>query len=145
VRAAWQKAFVFVSTSPQSVKNELFSRNHRLRLGLGKFVYAGRGGRGVKGPFGRLPGPRFDSQVKAALGLATAGRFRCVPKGSLFGLVETNAEAAAAGQPVAGARVTLVNGEPGLDRSFCWGYHDASWEDMVRSAPAPTARPASLL
>jgi beta-lactamase regulating signal transducer with metallopeptidase domain/protocatechuate 3,4-dioxygenase beta subunit len=38
----------------------------------------------------------------------------------------------AGGQPVAGARVTLVNGDPGLDRSFSWGYHDASWEDMVR-------------
>jgi RNA polymerase sigma factor (sigma-70 family) len=37
------------------------------------------------------------------------------------------------GQPIAGARVTLVNGEPGLDQSFSWGYHDASWEDMIRS------------
>jgi hypothetical protein len=36
------------------------------------------------------------------------------------------------GKPVAGARVTLVNGQPGLDQSFSWGYHDASWEDMVR-------------
>jgi hypothetical protein len=36
------------------------------------------------------------------------------------------------GQPLAGARVTLVNGEPALDRSFSWGYHDASWEDMIR-------------
>jgi uncharacterized GH25 family protein len=35
-------------------------------------------------------------------------------------------------KPLAGARVTLVNGEPGLDESFMWGYHDASWEDMVR-------------
>jgi hypothetical protein len=35
-------------------------------------------------------------------------------------------------KPLAGARVTLVNGEPGLDTSFSWGYHDASWEDMVR-------------
>jgi hypothetical protein len=34
--------------------------------------------------------------------------------------------------PVAGALVTLVNGEPGLDSTFAWGYHDASWEDMVR-------------
>ncbi len=29
-------------------------------------------------------------------------------------------------------RVTLVNGDPGLDRQFSWGYHDASWEDMTR-------------
>jgi beta-lactamase regulating signal transducer with metallopeptidase domain/uncharacterized GH25 family protein len=36
------------------------------------------------------------------------------------------------GQPIAGARVTLVFGQPELDRSFMWGYHDASWEDMVR-------------
>jgi beta-lactamase regulating signal transducer with metallopeptidase domain len=35
--------------------------------------------------------------------------------------------------PIAGARVTLVNGQPGLDQSFSWGYHDASWEDMVRA------------
>ncbi len=38
----------------------------------------------------------------------------------------------AEGKPLVGARVTLVNGQPGLDRSFEWGYHDASWEDMVR-------------
>jgi len=30
------------------------------------------------------------------------------------------------------ARVTLVNGDPDLDRQFSWGYHDASWEDMTR-------------
>lgn len=36
------------------------------------------------------------------------------------------------GKPIAKARVTLVNGEPGLDRSFAWGYHDTSWENMVR-------------
>ena len=35
-------------------------------------------------------------------------------------------------RPVAGARVTLVNGDPQLDREFSWGYHDASWEDMTR-------------
>ena len=35
-------------------------------------------------------------------------------------------------RPVAGARVTLVNGNPELDRQFWWGYHDASWEDMTR-------------
>jgi hypothetical protein len=35
-------------------------------------------------------------------------------------------------KPVADARVTLVNGEPGLDQQFMWGYHDASWEDMAR-------------
>jgi hypothetical protein len=37
-----------------------------------------------------------------------------------------------AGQPFAGARVTLVYGEPALDSSFAWGYHDASWEAMLR-------------
>jgi beta-lactamase regulating signal transducer with metallopeptidase domain/protocatechuate 3,4-dioxygenase beta subunit len=36
------------------------------------------------------------------------------------------------GKPIAGARVTLVNGDLGLDQTFSWGYHDASWEDMVR-------------
>jgi uncharacterized GH25 family protein len=35
-------------------------------------------------------------------------------------------------KPIAEARVTLVNGEPGLDQQFSWGYHNASWEDMVR-------------
>ena len=35
-------------------------------------------------------------------------------------------------RPVAGARVTLINGDPELDRQFSWGYHDASWEDMTR-------------
>ena len=37
------------------------------------------------------------------------------------------------GEPIEGARVTLVNGDPSLDDSFLWGYHDASWEDMVRA------------
>jgi hypothetical protein len=37
------------------------------------------------------------------------------------------------GAPVASARVTLVNGDPRLDSNFMWGYHDASWEDMVRA------------
>jgi len=35
-------------------------------------------------------------------------------------------------KPISDARVTLVNGVPGLDQSFSWGYHDASWENMVR-------------
>jgi uncharacterized GH25 family protein len=43
---------------------------------------------------------------------------------------------AAGGKPIADARVTLVNGQPGLDESFMWGYHDASWEDMVRGRTA---------
>jgi hypothetical protein len=38
----------------------------------------------------------------------------------------------AGGKAVPGARVTLVNGEPELDKVFRWGYHDASWEDMLR-------------
>ncbi len=36
------------------------------------------------------------------------------------------------GKPIAEAHVTLVNGELGLDKSFSWGYHDASWEAMER-------------
>jgi hypothetical protein len=32
--------------------------------------------------------------------------------------------------------VTLVDGEPGLDQSFMWGYHNASWENMVRGRTA---------
>jgi beta-lactamase regulating signal transducer with metallopeptidase domain/protocatechuate 3,4-dioxygenase beta subunit len=40
--------------------------------------------------------------------------------------------AGAGGKPVAGALVTLINGDPSLDSNFAWGYHDASWEDMVR-------------
>jgi beta-lactamase regulating signal transducer with metallopeptidase domain len=43
---------------------------------------------------------------------------------------------AADAKPVAGARVTLVNGQPALDQSFSWGYHDASWEDMARGRTA---------
>jgi uncharacterized GH25 family protein len=39
----------------------------------------------------------------------------------------------AGGKPLADARVTLVNGDPGLDQSFSWGYHNASWEDMARA------------
>jgi len=35
-------------------------------------------------------------------------------------------------KPLADARVTLVNGEPGLDTSFSWGYHNAGWEGMGR-------------
>ena len=35
-------------------------------------------------------------------------------------------------KPVAGVRVTLVDGQPELDQHFSWGYHDASWENMVR-------------
>jgi beta-lactamase regulating signal transducer with metallopeptidase domain len=46
--------------------------------------------------------------------------------------VSFQVRAEAAGKPVAGALVTLVNGQPGLDRMFLWGYHDASWEDMNR-------------
>jgi len=38
----------------------------------------------------------------------------------------------AGGQPLADARVTLVNGEPKLDEAFGWGFDDANWEDMVR-------------
>src|SRR5262249_25584633 len=36
-------------------------------------------------------------------------------------------------KPIAGARITLVNGQVELDQTFSWGYHDASWEDMVRT------------
>jgi hypothetical protein len=31
-----------------------------------------------------------------------------------------------------------VDGNPGLDESFMWGYHDASWENMVRGRTAAT-------
>ncbi len=44
------------------------------------------------------------------------------------------------GKPVAGARVTLVYGDPGLDRSFSWGYHDASWLDTIRGRTAADGR-----
>jgi beta-lactamase regulating signal transducer with metallopeptidase domain len=46
--------------------------------------------------------------------------------------VSLGVRAEAAGKPVAGALVTLVNGQPGLDRMFLWGYHDASWQNMSR-------------
>jgi hypothetical protein len=46
----------------------------------------------------------------------------------------------AEGTPVANARVTLINGERGLDRQFSWGYHDASWEDMVRARTGADGR-----
>ncbi len=36
------------------------------------------------------------------------------------------------GQPIRGARVTLVEGGGELDKSFVWGYHNAAWENMVR-------------
>jgi len=36
------------------------------------------------------------------------------------------------GKPVAGTRVTLVNGQENLDRRFTWGYDDAGWDDIVR-------------
>jgi hypothetical protein len=40
--------------------------------------------------------------------------------------------AASEGKPVAGARVTLVNGEPGLDLNMAWGPYGASWAEKVR-------------
>jgi protocatechuate 3,4-dioxygenase beta subunit len=42
----------------------------------------------------------------------------------------------AQGKPVASARVTLVDGQPRLDQSFMWGYHNANWENMVRGRTA---------
>jgi Carboxypeptidase regulatory-like domain len=36
------------------------------------------------------------------------------------------------GKPIAGARITLVNGGPRLDKSFAWGYDDANWQAMER-------------
>jgi protocatechuate 3,4-dioxygenase beta subunit len=39
----------------------------------------------------------------------------------------------ATGKPIPDARVMLVNGEARLDEAFMWGYHNASWEDMVRA------------
>jgi hypothetical protein len=37
---------------------------------------------------------------------------------------------------VAGARVTLVNGQEILDRSFTWGYDNVGWDDIVRGRTA---------
>lgn len=37
------------------------------------------------------------------------------------------------GQPIAKARITLVDGDKHLDQNFSWGYHNASWENMVRA------------
>lgn len=37
------------------------------------------------------------------------------------------------GKPVAQARVTLVDGQKQLDQHFSWGYHNASWENMVNT------------
>ncbi len=36
------------------------------------------------------------------------------------------------GRTVPHARVTLVDGHIGLDKQFSWGYHNASWENMIR-------------
>src|SRR5262249_33810021 len=38
-----------------------------------------------------------------------------------------------AGKPIGDVRVTLVNGNPGLDRSFSWGFDDAGWSNIVHS------------
>ncbi len=62
-------------------------------------------------------------EVTLSAGLPFALRVRAVEAG----------DGARRPRPVPRARVTLVNGEPGLDRMFSWGYHDASWEDMVRA------------
>jgi hypothetical protein len=76
-------------------------------------------------------------------GEAVLDRVTAVPANRLKGVepvvlkagppVRLRVRALAAGRkPVPGARVTLVNGDPQLDKVFSWGYHDASWEDMVR-------------
>ena len=36
------------------------------------------------------------------------------------------------GEPIADARVTLVNGDPALDDFFVWGYNDVSWAETSR-------------
>jgi hypothetical protein len=76
-------------------------------------------------------------------GAAVADRVTAVPVNRLATMEPITLQAAppvplrvrattSGGKRVAGARVTLVDGEPGLDQSFSWGYHDASWENMVR-------------
>jgi beta-lactamase regulating signal transducer with metallopeptidase domain/uncharacterized GH25 family protein len=55
--------------------------------------------------------------------------------------VELRVRAVAAGdKPIPEARVTLVNGAPDLDKVFAWGYHDASWEDMIRARTGPDGK-----
>ncbi len=43
---------------------------------------------------------------------------------------------AADGKPIPDALVTLVDGQLTLDRSFVWGYNNATWENMVRARTA---------
>jgi protocatechuate 3,4-dioxygenase beta subunit len=37
-----------------------------------------------------------------------------------------------AGKPIAGARVTLIDGQPRLDQEFGWGYDDVGWDNQGR-------------
>jgi hypothetical protein len=39
----------------------------------------------------------------------------------------------ATNRPIPRARITLVYGDPSLDKQFSWGYHDVSWMDMYRT------------
>jgi hypothetical protein len=76
-------------------------------------------------------------------GQAVLDRVEAIPANRMQGMAPAILQASApvpfrinvlntARKPIAGARVTLVNGQPGLDQNFMWGYHDASWEDMAR-------------
>lgn len=103
----------------------------------GRFVVSGLGAGGV-----------YRIRVLAdGHGEAVADRVEAVPVNRLAAAEPVTIRAgapvrfrvravAADGRPVAGARVTLVDGEPGLDQHFMWGYHDASWENMVRGRTA---------
>lgn len=44
------------------------------------------------------------------------------------------------GQPVSGAKITLVDGSTHLDQSFSWGLNNASWEYMVRGRTDETGK-----
>jgi hypothetical protein len=69
------------------------------------------------------------------LGQTKAATLRARPLAALRVKAETDA-----GKPVAGALVTLVNGQPGLDDMFMWGYHDSSWENMARGRTGADGR-----
>ncbi|MFO0846427.1 MAG: M56 family metallopeptidase [Gemmataceae bacterium] len=40
------------------------------------------------------------------------------------------------GKLIPDARVTLVDGDPQLDKQFSWGYDDATWDNMARARAA---------
>src|SRR5262249_29880001 len=44
----------------------------------------------------------------------------------------------AGGKAVPNARVTLVDGQPGLDETFTWGYDDVGWENSAHGRTVAT-------